>query len=117
MKNLVAILTVLSLIAVGTVAFGHSTGSWEGDMMGQGGHMMGQGGFGYGNNQKFLNETAELRKELHDKKFDYFEAVRNPDTTTETITKLEREAYELQKKINEKMPRTAYSGFGGFSCW
>jgi peptidoglycan hydrolase CwlO-like protein len=86
-------------------------------MMGPG--MMGPGmmGPGQGNDivpgyendtekyQKFLNETTKLRKELYDKRFEYFEAKRKPDTKQETISKLENEIQELQKKIYEKAPR------------
>ena len=83
-------------------------------MMGAG--MMGPGMMGYGmgpckggynteSYQKFLNETADLRRKLHNKKFEYFEALRNPKTKTETITKLEKEIQELQGKIYEKALR------------
>lgn len=73
-------------------------------MMGCG---MGPGMWGYGYQQKafqkFLNETKDLRKELHNMKFEYFEAVRNPDTKPEDVEKLEKDMKELQKKIYEKM--------------
>jgi len=55
--------------------------------------------------QKFLNDTTQLRRELHDKQFDYFEAMRNPEANHEKITKLENEIHDLQKEINEKAPR------------
>ncbi len=54
--------------------------------------------------QKFLDETAELRKELHEKRFTYHEAIRDPKTTTEEVTKLEKELQELQGKIYVKKP-------------
>ena len=82
-----------------------------GNMMG--GYGMGQGMMGRGmmrgynqseECQKFLDETAGLRKELHDKRFEYSEAYRNPKTTPETIVKLEREILDLQKKIFAKAP-------------
>ncbi len=83
-------------------------------MMGPG--VMGPGMMGYGMRpgmwgysaetyQKFLNETADLRKELHNKRFEYFEALRNPDTKPETITGIEKEIQGLQSKIYEKAPR------------
>jgi peptidoglycan hydrolase CwlO-like protein len=81
-------------------------------MMGPG--MMGPGmgydkGPGYEDDtekyQKFLDDTTELRKELYDKRFEYFEAMRNPDTKQETISKLENEIQELQKKIYKNAPR------------
>ncbi len=82
-------------------------------MMGQG--MMGPGMMGQGMDpgmmweykaesyKKFLNDTADLRKELHNKKFEYFEALRNPKTKPETITKFEKEMRELQDKIFKEL--------------
>ncbi|MCK5287381.1 MAG: hypothetical protein KAJ59_06165 [Thermodesulfovibrionia bacterium] len=128
MKKLVLVgLTVISLIAFGALTYAHGPGGWGGgNMMGQGygahmmgpggGHMMGWSGSGYGYDQKFLEETREQRKELHDKKFSYFEALRDPTTTPETKTKLEKEIQELQEAISEKAPRTAYGKFGGYGC-
>jgi hypothetical protein len=83
---------------------------------GYGGHMMGRGmmgGYGMGpgkmghgyygkQNQKFLDETVDLRRELHNKRFDYFETVRNPDAERETVLKIEKEIWELQKKVYDK---------------
>ncbi len=129
MKKLVAVLAVLSLIAVGAAAYGHGTGTWGGGhMMGSGsygGQMMGTGGYGghmtgwssSGYDQKFLDETTELRKELHNKKFEYFEALRDTEATPKTLTRLEKEVFALQFKIREKAPRTAFSGSGGYGCF
>ncbi len=97
-----------------------------GGMMGQG-HMRGygmmgpgmMGGYGSGSEgynpeaykkyqeeyQKYLNDTVSLRKKLHSKKFEYFEALRNPDTKRETIMKLEKEIRDIQWDIYEKSPR------------
>lgn len=93
-------------------------------MMGHGGHMMGpgHGGHMYGwkgdYDQKFLDETKDLRKDLHNRKFEYFEAARNPETDTETITKLEKEIREIQEKLYEKAPRKAYRSGGSYGhCW
>jgi mono/diheme cytochrome c family protein len=86
-------------------------GMMGGGMMGggmMGGGMMGRGMMGgyYQSEecQKFLDETAGLRKELYNKRFEYSEAYRNPKTTAETIVQLEREIYDLQKKIYAKAP-------------
>jgi hypothetical protein len=148
MKKVLVSVTVVTLLAIGTFAYAHGTGWWGGGHMmgsgygmgqgygghtmgpGYGGHMMGSGygmGQGYGGHmsgkkggydRKFLDETADLRKELHNKKFEYFEAVRNSETDSSTITKLEKEIREIQEKIHEKAPRTAYRG-GGIAehCW
>jgi hypothetical protein len=158
MKKVLVGLTVLTLIALGAIAYADGPG-WYGmgpgmmgpgygyggygmgpGMMGPGygygGYGMGPGmmgpGYGYGGYgmgpgmmgpgygyrgygprrgyiqseecQKFLDDTSQTRKELHNKRYDYFEAVRNPKSTPETIAKLEREIRELQEKLYEKAP-------------
>ncbi|MBE0426805.1 MAG: hypothetical protein IBX72_09180 [Nitrospirae bacterium] len=81
---------------------------------GMGGGMMGPGMMGHGYYgqseacQKFFDETAGLRKELHNKRYDYFEAIRNPKTTPESVTKLEKEIRDLQENIYSKAPQ---------GCW
>jgi hypothetical protein len=130
MKTLLVGITIVSVLALGTLAFAHGFGGWGGgNMMGQGyggGHMMGPGygghmggwaspGYGTGQtDQKFLDKTADLRKDLHDKRFEYFESRRDPGTTTKTLAKLEKEIYELQEKIYEDAPRTPYRDRGGY---
>jgi hypothetical protein len=127
MKKLLVGISIVSILAFGTLAFAQDMGGWGGGHMtssGNGGHMMGQGygshmdgsGYGghmggstsqgYGADRKFLDETADLRKDLHDKKFEYAEAARNPNTTVGTLRQLEKELYELESKIYEKAPRT-----------
>ncbi len=102
----------------GMMGYGGGYGMGQG-MMGGGGYgmghhgMMGSGGYGmmgpgyYAHSpecQAFYNDTAKLRKELHDKKFEYFETLRNPKTTGETATKFDKEITELQEKIYAKAP-------------
>jgi len=139
MKTILAIIAAVSLLAVGTMAFAHGSNGWRSGHMGQnnGGHMsqgydghMGQGnggymmGKGYGKgggtdlkaDHEFLDKTADMRKALHDKKFEYREAARNPETTVGTLTKLKKDIFDLKTKIREIAPRSAaYSGNG--SCW
>ena len=86
-------------------------GMMGGGMMGggmMGGGMMGggmMGGYSHSEEcQKFLDETAGLRKELYNKRFEYSEAYRNPKTTAETLVQLEREIHDFQKKIYAKAP-------------
>jgi hypothetical protein len=85
-------------------------------MMGSrdGGHMMGSGGAWDGEGQEFLEETAGLRKELHDKKFEYRETLRNPKITIGDIKTLEKEMYDLKEKIREKAPLEAQKRIGGY---
>lgn len=75
-------------------------------MMGPG--MMGPGYWQSEECQKFFNENAALRRELHNKRFDYSEAMRNPKVTPESLGKLEKEIRELQEKIYSKSPQ---------GCW
>lgn len=87
--------------------------------MGMGGYgmgpgMMGRHGMGPGSSaqdpecQKFYDDTLKMRKELHDKKFEYFEAVRNPKTTMETLANLQKEMRQLHDKIYSQSP---------LGCW
>jgi hypothetical protein len=97
--------------------YGMGPGMMEQGMMGRGmmgGQGMGPGMMGRGYQgqspecQKFYDETAGLRKELHNKKFEYFEAARNPKTTGEALMKIGKEVRELQEKIYAKGP---------IGCW
>jgi hypothetical protein len=102
--------------------YGMGPGMMGQGMMGQGmmgrGMMGGQGmgtgmmGRGYQGQspecQKFYDETAGVRKELHNKEFEYFEAARNPKTTGEALMKIEKEVREFQEKIYAKGP---------IGCW
>ncbi len=54
------------------------------------------------NNQKFLDDTVQLRKQLNDKRFEYQEALRNPNTTREQLAKIEKDMIDLQAKISDK---------------
>ena len=93
-------------------------------MMGGYGHVMGpqmMGGYGYGmgpgmmgynspeqyekqlkENQDFLNETKELRKKMHTLRFDYAEALRNPETNKKDLERLNAEMESILKQIYEK---------------
>jgi hypothetical protein len=69
------------------------------------GHGMGPGmmhGYDSDTYEKFMNDTKDLRKKLHDKKFEYYEAVRQPDITREDVSKIEKEMWEIKKNINDK---------------
>ncbi len=54
--------------------------------------------------KKFLDETKDIRKELHMIKFEYMEALRNPDTPKETLTKLRKDMKKLMIQLFEKTP-------------
>jgi len=129
MKKLLTGIALISILAIGAVAYAHGPGGRGGSMMGPGygGHMMDQGNGGghmrgWNNqgsapDQKFLDETADLRKELHNKRFEYMEASRDPNTSRETVAELEKNIYELQGKVHTKAPQTMYGAGGRGSCW
>ena len=136
MKRLLVTLTVVGILALGAGAFAFGPGWFGGtNMMGSTGYggmmmggMMGPGMMGwntgqhsFGYDQKFLDETRELRKELNDKRFEYFEALRDPEGKPDKIAKLEKEISELQQKLYKKSPQITYSGstYGrvGAPCW
>jgi hypothetical protein len=75
--------------------------------MGQGmmGGMMGPGmmqGYDAEEYQKYLDDTRELRRKMHGKKFEYSEALRNTETKPETMKRLQKEMWEIQKKIYDR---------------
>jgi hypothetical protein len=86
----------------------HGMGGMHGwGMMGSGCGMHGMGGmhgwgFDYSRMREFMDETVELRRKLVLKKFEYFEALRNPDTKRETLRKLQGEMGELWSELYEK---------------
>ena len=62
----------------------------------------GQGGWNGESHQKFLEETVDLRKEMNDKRFDYMEAQRNPNTSREQLAEIEKEIIDLRTKLSVK---------------
>lgn len=97
------------MMGPGMMGYGDQCG-----MMGYGGHMgammgpgmMGRGMRGYDQKEyeKYLDETVEMRKKLHDKRFEYFETIRKRDVKRKTIMDLEKEMRDLQWQIYEKAP-------------
>jgi len=141
MKKMILGLAVALIFAVGGFAYAHGPGydgsgggrmmgqgygghmmgqGYGGHMMGQGygGHMMARGGVGFEDNQNFLDETRDLRRDLHNKKFEYMELSRNSDTSNDTLVKLEKEIFGLEDRIKEKAPRTVIGRSGNNRhCW
>lgn len=52
--------------------------------------------------EKFLDATRDLRKKMHDLRFEYGEMMRNPATTMGDLKKMEQEMSELRRKIMEQ---------------
>ena len=83
---------------------GYGYGMGPGMMMGHGGAGMGYWDCKTEACQKFLKDTAPLRRKIHNKRFDYMEAARNPETTMGDLQKLQKEIEALQKELYEEAP-------------
>ncbi|MBU1388168.1 MAG: hypothetical protein KKE62_12965 [Proteobacteria bacterium] len=99
--------------------YGHMMGG--GGMYGGGGMMGGNQGYGGGmgcggmmggtmmdrmtpgQQQSFMNQTTELRKQMMELRFAYREAMRNPDTKPENLAGIEKQMLELRTKMMGKM--------------
>lgn len=121
----IAALAAIALLAGSVFAYmsyggyGPSGGRGYGMMgpgYGMGGMMGGYGGYG-ADYKKFLDETATLRKQLNEKRFEYFEALRDPNAKPETLTQLEKEIVELENKIYEKAPRSSGGRYSNSQFW
>lgn len=102
-KALIALLAI-GILSTGAVAYAHMWGPGTGP------------GWGYQSDEgkKFLDETAELRGELHKKMFEYREAWRTGDE--KKVTALDKEISGLQEKLYDKAREAGIStdrGFGG----
>lgn len=51
---------------------------------------------------QFLDSTVELRKQMHDKRFAYMEAQRNPDLTQGELQKQADELFALRQQLQTK---------------
>lgn len=95
---------IIALIAMGVLSFGALSYA----------HMWGYGpGRGYQGEEsgKFLDETADLRKQLHEKTFEYREAYRAGDE--KKVEALEKEITGLQEKLHDKADAAGVSrGYG-----
>jgi hypothetical protein len=82
---------------------GGNQGDWDG--MGCSG-MMGGAMMNHmtpGQQQEFMNQTTELRKEMMDLRYAYGEAMRNPATTPKDLANIEKNMLELRIKMMGKM--------------
>jgi hypothetical protein len=111
MKRILAVLVVAAVLSIGAMALAHG-GGYGG---GYGGHMMGYGPGYDKDTSEYFDKTADLRKEFHDKRFEYMEAWRAGDR--EKAEKIAKELDEIAEKINAAAPKTT-RGFGrGGYCW
>lgn len=127
MKKILMAVSVLMVLGLAAIAFAHGPG-YGGHMagpghMGYGGygdHMAGPGHMGYaadGERAEFLEKTADLRRKMHQTRFDYFEALRvGNDEKAETLAK---ELDALAEKIAKAAPESFAKGGPGYGrhCW
>jgi hypothetical protein len=86
-------------------------GHMMGDMMGSGGHMgcgkhMMGGILGYSTEEeqrKFLDDTLDLRRQMHNKRFEFSEALRKPDTDRKTLIRLKKEMLQIKLKMYDRV--------------
>ena len=88
-------------------------GYGRGPGYGMGPGMMGPG-YGYGMGPeygrgseecvKFYEQTADLRRELFQKQFDFNQAMRDPQTDPEQLATLSKELYTIRQQIAQKAP-------------
>jgi len=122
MKKILISSVLIVGLATG-LAYAHGN-NWGGHMMGGGsnygmmGSMMGpqmMDGDDYGNcpgagwygrddesrknYQEYLDKTSDLRKQMHDLRFDYMEAYRAPNPDKATLLKIEQQMNDLRLKM------------------
>ncbi len=54
------------------------------------------------NQQKFFEETVELRKQMHEKRFELNEAARGSQVDADKLAQLEKEMIDIRTKIQKK---------------
>jgi hypothetical protein len=119
MKTVLATVVAVAVLGLAAVASANMWGYGGG--YGYGGHMMGYGpGHGYATeDREFLEKTADVRRELNTKRFEYQEALRTGDE--KKAEKLAKELEELSDGLYAKAPRGrnfARGGSGGGPyCW
>ncbi len=52
---------------------------------------------------KFLNDTVDLRRQMVVKRFDYREALRNPEITPKDLAKIEKDMLKLRIKMLDRL--------------
>jgi hypothetical protein len=85
-KAFISILAIVALV-VAVAAFAHPRGGWDANTPEQ---------------QKFFDATKDLRKQMHDTKFELRELYHTPDADQKKITELEKNMDDLRSQIREK---------------
>lgn len=97
MKKILTIIAVLTFMLFAVAAFARPWG------------MMAAGGSVTPEQQKFFDETKELRKQMHDKRFELMELNRNPKADNIKVAELENEINTLRAKVQDKAKDLNYA--------
>ena len=97
MRKVLVALLVIVMVSVAAVSYAQMRGGYGGPG-GGGGYGMMRGGEEV--DEKTLDETYDLRKTLHDKKFEYREAMRKGDE--DKLEALQKELHKLKDELYEK---------------
>jgi hypothetical protein len=52
--------------------------------------------------QKFMDDTREMRKKMHSMRFEYMEAMRNPKTSLGDLADMEQKMLDIRKDMIKK---------------
>lgn len=96
-KAIISIMAILALF-IAVAAFAHPRGNWSANTPEE---------------QKFFDATKDLRKQMHDTKFELRELYRSPDPDQKRITEMEKKMDDLRSQIREKADELGISrGYG-----
>lgn len=108
------ILTLAMAVAVGFAGINLAEARWGGDwMMGNGGGYgpsacNGPGGWkgqttvSYEAMEKFHTETSDLRKQMHEKRSEYYDAINAENPDKELAKELWSQLFDLQNEMHQK---------------
>lgn len=152
-KTRIGIVAIVFTVGIAAVAFAHGWNGpgYNGYMMGPGmmgygpgygGHMMGYGPYGNGNlspqdttkleqsQQKFFNDTNDLRNSIQEKQFALNQELQQTNPDRDKVTNLQKELSQLESQFDQKalehqlelrknFPENALGmGYGrGGNCW
>ena len=106
-------MTLALVIAVGFAGLNVAEARWGGGwMMGNSGYgpgscngpggLTGDTNFNYEDMEKFHNDSAELRKQLFEKRSEYYDAVNQENPDKELAKQIWSELFDLQNQMHEK---------------
>ncbi len=114
MKKTIVTLALVVAIGFTGISLAQAAFFGPGACNGPGG-LNGKSSFTYEDMEKFHNDNAELRRELFEKRTEYYKAI-NQETPDKALAKtLWSEIYDLQNEMHEKALKTGMMrGYGNF---